>query len=124
MERELRRVHVAVVSLHLRDGAGVTGAERLEQLLALPFGLLEVRLFSNRASGRDSAGHDELLSWLRRSRSWRARCPLARAEKSSSIQRRGNRSGQVDAVLPADTAAPCSATDSIPRGWWAVKGDS
>jgi hypothetical protein len=66
--------------------------------------LIEVRMFAQRAR-RLGLFHNELLSRLRLSVSRCARCPLARAEKSSLKLQNGTQYLQGDAVLPADTVA-------------------
>src|SRR5579863_10177245 len=104
MKGEGGRIGVAVMRFHLRNRGGVCGAKRLQQFLGLTLELIEIRVLAECASGKGLV-HNELLSWLRFHVSRCARCPLARAEKSSSKQDI-SRSFQGDTVLPADTAAP------------------
>ena len=105
MQREILRISAPVVCVHLRDGIGITGAERLQQFLRLPCESVEIRCSRSLRVGRFFF----TMSFFP-GRAYRvsrcARCPLARAEKSSSKARCRDRRFQGDAVLSADTAAP------------------
>jgi len=72
--------------------------------LAWRFELIDVRVFAQSAR-RLRLFHNELLSRLRISVSRCARCPLARAEKSSLQLQIETSYLRGDAVLPADTVA-------------------
>src|SRR5262249_48174212 len=96
MKREFRGVGSAVVRVHLRDSAGLAGGQAAQQFFGLPLQLLEIRMRPHPAGGY------VLVQW---SSFPRARCPHARAEKSSS-KRTGRTAIQGDAVVSADTEAP------------------
>jgi hypothetical protein len=75
VEREFGSVCAAVVSLYFRRGTRIASQECSEQFLGLTLELIEIRMSAQFASGL-RLFHNELLSG--------ARCPLVRAEKSSS----------------------------------------
>ena len=82
MQREILRISAPVVCVHLRDTIGITGAERLQQFLRLPCESVEIRCSRSLRVGRFFF----TMSFFP-GRAYRvsrcARCPLARAEKSS-----------------------------------------
>ena len=50
MQRELRRIRVAVVCVYLGYRTGLTGNERLQQILRLPLEVIEVGPFGKSTS--------------------------------------------------------------------------
>ena len=88
-----------------RHGVWFASEDCIQQLFRPAFELIEIRVLGERA-GRKGLLHNELLSWLSVYGSvCFARCPLSRAEKSSSNQLLNLRTFQGDSVLPADTMA-------------------
>ena len=84
VERERRRLGAVVMRGDFSDGRTVPADEAIEQLLRLTSELPEIRMWRKRASRKGACGHDELLSGHRLRGCRGARCPLTRAEKSSS----------------------------------------
>ena len=91
MQREVGRVRAVVAGVYFRDGVGLAVAERVQEFLRLPTELIEIGVLAQRASGRDSRGHDELLSWAAR---WRRpmRPVSARSGRKEFIEATGCRS--------------------------------
>src|SRR5688572_30809704 len=104
VQGERRPVEVTVVRLHLGERRRIAGSRRVKQLPGLTFQLIQIGMLAKRTCGRLMGGHDELLPGCAL-RQPCARCPLTRAEKSSSRRRLSNAFTQGDAVLSADTVA-------------------
>jgi hypothetical protein len=88
------------------DCVWFAGTNCVQQFLRLAFELIEVRVPGEHA-GRERLVHNEAPFLAVHTRiSGFARCPLSRAEKSSSKSTAETANIQGDSVLSADTVAP------------------